>query len=436
MQAVDSPFVYMSFRDVYLGQAFFPFLMVFLFYLSGYYNTTYGKSELKEFLTTVFSAFISSILLYFIILINDNFQERYRNYELIAAMWCSIAVCIYIPRLIITRGIAQKIKAGQIRFNTLIIGCNSTSATMTRNLDGNKNTMGYHIIGFIPFEGEDCSMPDFGRLFRMEDLDKICSEQQVQTIIIVPQNRDKDETLHLVNKLFKYNIPIKIAPEMYDILTSNVRHANIIGEPLVNIAQSNMPEWQKSVKRTLDVLISCLAIVCLAPLFLAVAFLIKRDSSGHVFYRQERIGKSGKTFYIYKFRTMFSNAEQNGIPQLTSDSDKRITKIGKFLRKYRIDEIPQFWNVIIGDMSLVGPRPERKYFAEQIIEKAPYYALTYQIRPGITSWGMVKFGYAKNVAEMIERSKFDLIYLENMSLLIDMKIIIYTIRTVFTGKGM
>ena len=133
---------------------------------------------------------------------------------------------------------------------------------------------------------------------------------------------------------------------------------------------------------------------------------------------------------------MIVDSEPDGIPQLTKDNDFRITKIGKFLRKYRIDEIPQFWNVIKGEMSIVGPRPEREYFINQILQKAPYYALLHQIRPGITSMGMVKYGYASTIDEMLERLKFDIIYIENMSLVTDMKIIIYTIKTVITGKGL
>ena len=197
-----------------------------------------------------------------------------------------------------------------------------------------------------------------------------------------------------------------------------------------------MPESQKSIKRTTDIIFSIIALFLLAPIFCIIAIFIKADSKGNVIYKQERVGRYGKIFKIYKFRTMVTNAEKNNIPQLSSADDSRITKVGKFLRKYRLDETLQFWNVIKGDMSLVGPRPERKYFVDQILNSAPYYTLIYQIRPGITSLGMVKFGYATNINEMIERAKYDIIYIENMSLLIDLKIIIYTIKTVITGKGL
>ena len=169
---------------------------------------------------------------------------------------------------------------------------------------------------------------------------------------------------------------------------------------------------------------------------MSIAALVKISSKGNIFYSQERLGKRGVPFHIYKFRTMEMNAEKDGIPQLSNENDVRITKIGSFLRKYRLDELPQFWNVLKGDMSLVGPRPEREYFINQIIKKAPYYALLYQVKPGITSMGMVKYGYASDVDGMVNRLKYDLIYIENMSILNDLKIMVYTVKTIITGKGL
>ena len=153
-----------------------------------------------------------------------------------------------------------------------------------------------------------------------------------------------------------------------------------------------------------------------------------------VFFSQERIGYRGRPFRIYKFRTMYVDAEERG-PLLASENDRRITPFGRVMRKYRLDELPQFWNVLKGDMSLVGPRPERKYFIDRIVRKAPYYYLLHNVRPGITSLGMVKYGYAENVEQMVERLKYDILYYENMSLLLDLTILIYTVKTVFTGKG-
>lgn len=177
-----------------------------------------------------------------------------------------------------------------------------------------------------------------------------------------------------------------------------------------------------------------LAIILFFPLFAYLAYRVKKDSQGNIVFKQERIGYMGKPFMIYKFRTMYTNSETD-TPRLSDEDDDRVTPFGRFMRKYRLDELPQFWNVLKGDMSLVGPRPERKYFIEQIVQKAPYYYLMHNVRPGITSLGMVKYGYAKNVDEMIERLAYDVLYYENMSLLFDLKILVYTIKTVVTGKG-
>lgn len=422
LHGIDS-LTYLSFPDVMLGQIVFPILIIFICHLSGFYNKPFEKSEMQVSISTAVSSFIATLVIYFIILINDNLPERDINYELICTLWSIIGVALYIPRKIISANIVRRIKNGDVRFNTLVIGDRPTLNRVLESIEKSKSTNGYHVVCTRAFEDSS-------------DIASICKERNIQAIIVAPSNRTNSETLQLISHLFLLAVPIKLAPETYDIITSNIRHESIIGEPFVNIAQSNMPEWQKNTKRALDICISAIALALLSPIFAIVSVIIKLNSKGTVFYSQERVGRNGKPFKIYKFRTMVADAERHGTPLLSNKNDPRITEVGRFLRKYRIDETPQFWNVIKGDMSIVGPRPERKFFADQIIERAPYYALTYQIRPGITSWGMVKYGYAQNVDEMIARSKYDLIYLDNMSLLIDLKIILYTVKTVLTGKGM
>ncbi len=419
-----------------LGIIFFPFLMIFISYLSGYYNTVFFKSRLQEASTTFMSTLFASLLMFFIVLINDSFPERMKNYELILSMWLMLFTSIYTTRLILTGRITARIHSGKLSFNTLIIGNNNKSHQFLDKITKKSKPTGYQIKGIVSLAGETKAKYKDINEYEIEDIERICQEKHIDILIISPYKREKSEVFSLINKLFKLNIPIKITPELYDIITSRIRHANLLTEPLIDIAQSDMPESQKSIKRTADIIFSAIALIMLAPIFCIISLLIKIDSKGNVIYKQERVGRYGKIFKIYKFRTMVTNAEKDNIPQLSSADDSRITKVGKFLRKYRLDETLQFWNVIKGDMSLVGPRPERKYFVDQILNSAPYYTLIYQIRPGITSLGMVKFGYATNINEMIERAKYDIIYIENMSLLIDLKIIIYTIKTVITGKGL
>jgi exopolysaccharide biosynthesis polyprenyl glycosylphosphotransferase len=223
-------------------------------------------------------------------------------------------------------------------------------------------------------------------------------------------------------------------PDLYDFLSGSVKTTTIYGSPLIKISNGLMPAWQAKMKRLFDVVISLIASVIFFPVFLFLAILIKRSSKGPVIYKQERIGRFGKPFYIYKLRSMVKDAE-NGTPALSSEKDERITKIGYFLRRTHLDEIPQFYNVIKGDMSLVGPRPERRYFIEQIVQQAPHYTHLHKLRPGITSWGQVKYGYASTVDEMLERLPYDMMYLKNISLYIDFKILIYTLMVSFKATG-
>lgn len=220
-----------------------------------------------------------------------------------------------------------------------------------------------------------------------------------------------------------------------DLLTGNIKLRAIFSVPMVRISQIQMTPWEFTLKRIFDIVVSLVAMIILSPVYLAVAIIVKTTSQGPVFYKQERIGKGGKPFYIYKFRSMYTDAEKFG-PKLSSgDNDPRITPFGRFMRKVRLDEIPQFAQVFVGDMSMVGPRPERQFFIDQIVVQAPEYKLLHKIKPGMTSWGQVKFGYAETVDEMVVRLKYDLLYLDNMSITTDIKILIYTVLIIFQGRG-
>ncbi|MGC9332312.1 MAG: sugar transferase, partial [Bacteroidales bacterium] len=237
-----------------------------------------------------------------------------------------------------------------------------------------------------------------------------------------------------INYLHGTPLTIKVLPDMYDILIGKVRMNQILGTPLIQVKKDIMPTWQLHTKRLMDIVVSFFALILLSPVYLFIAIGVKLSSKGPVIYTHERIGKNQKPFNIYKFRSMYTGAEKHG-PSLSSKDDKRVTKFGRFLRKTRLDELPQFYNVIKGNMSLVGPRPERQYFIDQIVEKAPHYRMLHKVKPGITSWGQVKYGYAENVDQMIERLKYDILYIENISLAVDFKILIYTIITVLKSRG-
>jgi lipopolysaccharide/colanic/teichoic acid biosynthesis glycosyltransferase len=237
-----------------------------------------------------------------------------------------------------------------------------------------------------------------------------------------------------LQQLSNKDVNIKITPDAVDIITGAVQTSNVMGLPLIDVHSGLLPNWQRNIKRFIDISVSILAMILLSPLMLYVAIRTKFSSPGSIIYTQERIGFKGIPFKIYKFRSMVFDAEKDG-PMLSSEEDARITKWGKIMRTWRLDELPQLWNILIGEMSLVGPRPERQFYIDQIVEKHPEFRHLYKVKPGLTSWGMVKFGYAASVEEMIERMPYDLMYVENVNILLDIRILLLTFATLAKGKG-
>ena len=412
---------------------------VSLFAIIGLYKETFKRSRLKEVISVFQMSLIGSLIIFFITFLDDPIQD-YKLFRTMLLYYFLIEfLSVSLVRFVVSTSIKRQIIARKIHFPTIIIGNGATAFQIWDELQRGEPSLGYKVLGYISLNSQVQS-PDnqfWGKVKRLGDLKKleeVIQKRKIQEIIIALDNHDHAKFLEIINKCHSLGVTINVVPDMYDIMVGNVKMMNVFGSPLMEIYPEIMAPWEQFVKRSMDIAISILVLIILSPMYLLIAIIIKLDSKGPVFFLQERIGIHGKPFQIIKFRSMYTDAEKFG-PSLSRENDPRITRIGKFLRKTRLDEFPQFYNVLIGDMSIVGPRPERQFFIDQIVQKAPHYVHLHKVRPGITSWGQVKYGYAENVDQMIERLKYDILYIENMSLLLDLKIIVYTVLIVIEGRG-
>lgn len=411
--------------NILLGNFLFPIMQVGLSALSGYYNNVLVKSRLDDLWNSGAVALVGTFIIYFLTLINDYIPGRIHTYELILFLWGCLFFPMYIGRTVLTLAQRNQLRRGHGCYRALIVGSQESSSRLRERMrpKSDRSIAMFNVLGRID--------PDSTQSAIRREI----AEKRPQALLVTPHPGGMQATVDMIERLYRTELDLYLTPELYQQITARPRMTNVVSEPLINITNANVPPSVANMKRVADVIVSSLALVVLSPVLAAIAVAIKRDSDGPVFYTQERVGYHKRKFRILKFRTMRSDAEAAG-PALSVEDDPRITRVGRVLRKYRLDELPQFWNVIKGDMSLVGPRPEREYYVNQIVERVPYYSLIHQVRPGITSWGMVKYGYASNVDEMIERLAYDLIYIENVSFGVDLKILFHTVSTVVTGKGL
>lgn len=379
--------------NFYMPLFLYPLGCLCVYYLSGYYLRPLRKPYARELRRTLVSAMIISLGAFFLIIMDDPVGTDYQRYTMsLVVLFVIQFVGSYIPRLLVTH-IAHKLDSDAPRRYTI------------------------------------CSMAE------VAEFEQAHAQQPYDEVILDLKSKTRENDIYtIINRLYPANVEIYVVPNLYEMLTGAAMIANVGDQPLIPITEHKMSDSELCMKRAFDIVVSAVMLVVLLPVYLVVSLLVWFTSEGPIFYKQERIGLHGIPFDIIKFRTMRVHAE-NGTPQITLDNDDRVTKVGKYLRKYRLDELPQFWNILKGDMSIVGPRPERRYFINQIEEQAPYYCMIYKIRPGLTSWGPIRVGYTDTLEKMVRRLNYDIVYIENMSIRLDFRIMFHTLGVIFNGKG-
>lgn len=422
---------FLCYPHVLLGQIGIPFFWWVVYYFSGYYNFPVSRSRLNELWLTLISSFVGVIILFFVLIINETPFAYQLYYQFLVVLFGTHFGLTYLVRLSITTHFLNALKHGKVFQRVVLFGI----GTRALSIAGQLQAVGYRVVGFVPVsDAEEQAVPD-ELLWRERSLvSERIQQQAVDELVVVTEALDSIALSQFLYTLYIYKKPIKVWMDKQSVPFSKIRLQAVNGVPFATITENNFSPAEQNLKLFADRIVSAAMLLLLCPLYLYIAWRVKRDSPGPIIYKQERIGLHGRPFLIYKFRTMYVGSEEQG-PMLSREDDKRITPFGSIMRKYRLDELPQFWNVLKGDMSLVGPRPERKYFIDQIVQKAPYYYLLHNVRPGITSLGMVKYGYAGTVDQMIARLEYDIVYYENMSLALDIAILVYTVKTVLTGKG-
>lgn len=415
-----------------------PIVWLCLYLLAGHYNESiYDKTIVNE-MTRVLLVNIPGVTFIFFLLLLDDIEtviqiEYY--YQVFVSLLLLQTIAIVAGRLFWIVRANRQLASGSIKFNTILVGNSNKALKAYSSIQSDTHITGWKAVGYLSeaYEKKNGISQILPRLGHYDDLDSILHNYSIDNVIIALET-DHPDTNKLISSLAEKDIDIYLVPGILDIISGSVRAGEVLKGQFIRLHTNPLQGWQQNTKRLIDVLAAVVIIALLSPLLLAAAIRVKLSSPGPVFFRQQRIGYKGRPFMIYKFRSMYVDAEING-PALSFDDDPRITKWGRIMRKWRIDELPQCWNILKGEMSLVGPRPERAHYIEQIKAVNPYFSFLLKVKPGLTSWGMVQFGYASSVEQMIERMEYDLLYVENASMLLDLKIMLNTFRIILLRKG-
>lgn len=408
-----------------------------IFVIMGSYKKLYLVSRLDEFVKVLKASVLGALVLYFIININENISISVQR-VIIITYWATIFVLLALNRFIVRTIQRYYAQQGKGLHRTVIVGTGQTAKAAYDDLNRNK-TLGMQVLGYIQVNGKSPD-PDSGILEEevigtLDQIEEILEERQVQDILVALEPDRRQDLVDVISKVDSPDVSLKLLPDFYQLVSGLSKTNQIFGMPLVEISPEPMPLWEKTIKRAMDIFVSLVVLLLTFPFLIAIGLAVRLTSPGPAIYRQKRVGRNGKVFIIYKFRTMLDNAEEHSGPTWATKDDPRVTGIGYWLRKLRLDELPQLINVLKGDMSLVGPRPERPHFVEQFSRQIPLYTRRLRVRPGITGWAQVKWKYDTSLDDVKEKTKFDLFYIENASLRMDAKILINTMITILKGKG-
>jgi exopolysaccharide biosynthesis polyprenyl glycosylphosphotransferase len=414
---------------------YFYWLIIFTFV--GMYRTWFASSRFDEISTLFKATFFGIFLLFFLIFLDDYLHNVSNATRILIFIYWGLFLFFVGSGRIIIRSVQRNLLIKGIgRRAGLVVGYNSKGKEVLDSIN-NAPALGIDIEAFVAVKNENIGKDYNGIKVEgtTDQLVEIIEKHNAKEIIIALEKEDHDVLVDVISKTDGKNLSLKIVPDLYEILSGQARTSQIYGMPLIDIMPELMPEWEKKLKRLMDVFISLLILIFSSPILILTAIAIKIDSKGPVLFKQERLGQNGKPFNVLKYRSMIVDAEKYSGPVWSQKDDPRVTRMGKFVRRVRIDEIPQMLNVLKGEMSLVGPRPEREFFVDKLSKEIPYYKRRLKVRPGVTGWAQIKHKYDETIEDVKIKLRYDLFYIENMSIRMDFKILLRTVFVVLFGKG-